>query len=240
MKNNPQKLLLLAVLVSLFIMVRPVTSAVIDRDETFDSQIAVSPELQGLTPAEIEAIKKEVRAALNSVSQILGIEYKGKTEIRIVDGEICYANDGIISFSISHIKDKSAPIIHEVTHILANHKYNNFYSEGLAVYFQERFGENHGFPNFSTSLDTLVKSYKNQLLNISQLHNDNKIFEMLGSEQRKIAYIEAGSFIHFLVEKYGEKKLADLNNSSSLNYKKIYGKELNALETEWKNHVLRK
>ncbi|MFC1844860.1 peptidase MA family metallohydrolase [Thermodesulfobacteriota bacterium] len=157
-----------------------------------------------------------------------------------IDKGICYANDGIVSLSISHLKDKSAPIIHEVTHILANHKYNSFYSEGLAVYFQERFGESHGFPNFSLSLDALVKNYEDQLLRISQLHNDNEIFEMIGTEQRKIAYIEAGSFINFLVEKYGEKKLADLNNSSSLNYKKIYGKEMNALEAEWKNHVLKK
>lgn len=240
MKKDPQKLPLLAVLVSLFIFVSPVMSATPEGDNIVESHITVSEELESLTPAEIEEIKQEVRTALNSISQILGIEYRQTTKIRIVDKGICYANDGIISLSISHIKDKSSPIIHEVTHILANHKYNSFYSEGLAVYFQERFGESYGFPNFSSSLDALVKNYKDQLLPISKLHNDNDIFEMIGTEQRKIAYIEAGSFINFLVEKYGEKKLAALNNSSSLNYKIIYGKEINALEAEWKNHILRK
>ena len=238
MKKDPQKLFILAVLVSLFIFVRSVTSATTEGNDTVESHITLSAELESLTPDEIEEVKQEVRTALDSISQVLGIEQRKNTKIRIVDRDICYADNDIVSLSISHIRDKSAPIFHEVTHILANHKTNSFYSEGLAVYFQERFGKSDGFPTFSSSLDDSVKNYEDQLLSISRLNTDNKIFEMLGTEQRKIAYIEAGSFISFLVEKYGEKKLVDLNNSSSLDYKKIYGREINVLELEWKNYVL--
>jgi hypothetical protein len=139
--------------------------------------------------------------------------------------------------SISHLKDKSAPIIHEVTHTFTNHQYNSFFTEGLAVYFQERFGENSSFPNYSEKLDDLVRKHEDQLLNLSQLMNDNEIFGLLGTDLRRIAYIEAGSFINFLIEKYGEHRLGLLNNSNKLDYEKIYGKKLNALEEEWENYI---
>ena len=69
------------------------------------------------------------------------------------------------------------------------------------------------------------------------LKNDNEIFEQVGTEERRLAYIEAGSFINYLVAKFGVKKLADLNKSSLLNYKYIYGKSFEELETDWKNFV---
>jgi len=238
MNKFTQKLLLLFLAVSLLFLTRAIVPSIFDSDNAFGSQITVSTELQNISPAEIEEIKKEVQVALNSIPQILGIEYRKDTKVKIVDKGVCYVNEGTVSLSISHLRDKSAPIIHEVTHILTNHKYNSFFSEGLAVYFQERFGKSHGFPNFSSSLDALVRSHKNQLLQISQLMNDNYIFALVGTEQRKIAYIEAGSFIYFLVEKYGEQKLADLHNSRTLNYKKTYGKQLEELEEEWRSYVL--
>ena len=66
---------------------------------------------------------------------------------------------------------------------------------------------------------------------------NNEIFGQIETEQRKLAYLTAGSFISFLVEKYGEQKLADLHNSRTLNYKRVYGKEIYELEAEWKSHV---
>lgn len=238
MNKFTQKLLLLALTAFILLFTRAITPFIFDSDEALDSQITVSTEIKDISPSDIEEIKKEVRVALNSIPQILGIKYGKNTKIKIVDRGICYADGDTVSLSISHIRDKSAPIIHEVTHILTKHKHNSFFSEGLAVYFQERFGESHGFPNFSESVDALVKNYEDQLLHISKLKNDNKIFGMIGTEQRKIAYIEAGSFINFLVEKYGEQKLADLHNSRTLNYKKVYGKKFTELEKEWRSSVL--
>jgi len=67
--------------------------------------------------------------------------------------------------------------------------------------------------------------------------NDNNIFEQVGSERRRIAYIQAGSFIGFLVEKYGEQKLAELHNSRTLDFSKVFGKQLIDLEKEWRKFV---
>ena len=48
---------------------------------------------------------------------------------------------------------------------------------------------------------------------------------------------EYNCIIAEVLEKYGEQKLADLHNSRILNYKKVYGKEINELEAEWKSYV---
>ena len=204
----------------------------------FDTEISVSPEAKNISQENIDVIKKEILVALNFIQQILGVEHKNETKIKIVDQEICYLDRGVVILSISHIKERSAPIIHELTHTLTNHLHNSFFTEGLAVYFQERFGKTHSFPNYSENLDDLVRKNKDQLLSLSQLMSDNEIFTLLGTNIRRIAYIEAGSFINFLIEKYGEYRLGILNNSNTLDYVKVYGKKLNELEEEWKKYVL--
>ena len=51
------------------------------------------------------------------------------------------------------------------------------------------------------------------------------------------SWIEAGSFVNYLVEEYGEQKLKELHDSWSLNYKSIYSKDLKELAIEWQEFV---
>jgi len=69
------------------------------------------------------------------------------------------------------------------------------------------------------------------------LSSSNDIFRQVGTEERKIAYIEAGSFFGFLIQTYGEQKVRALHNSLSLDYEKVYGKNLGELEKEWRKHL---
>ena len=232
-----KKIFPLVVFISLLFFVNAITSAIFDDNDMLDSQITVSTKLKDVSQSDIEGIKKEARKALNSIPPILGIEYRKTTILKIVDYGICNAKGGIVFLPISHVRDRSADIIHEVTHIIAKHENNSFFSEGLAVYFQERFGEYNGFPNFSVPLDDLVRNHEDQLMDITTLKNDNEIFRQVETERRRMAYIEAGSFFNFLVVSYGEKKLAELHNSRTLNYKNVYGKKIKELEAEWKSYV---
>lgn len=203
-----------------------------------DSLVIVESSMANVSQSDIERVKKEAEKTLNLVCPILGIEKNKRIKIQIVEGGICNAYGGVVSLPIRFVTSKRAAIVHEVTHIIAKHENNRFFSEGLAVYFQERFGEDHGFPNFSgLPLDDLMRNHKDQFIPITELMNDNEVFRQVGTKRREIAYIEAGSFINFLVVKYGEQKLADLHNSWTLNYKKIYGKNIKELEAEWKNFV---
>ena len=235
-----KKLLLPVTAISLLFFFNARASAIFDNNDNQESQITVTTKLNNVSQSDIEEVKKEIWKALSSIPPILGIEYKKTIKIKIVDYGICNATGGIIFVPIAHAREKSAAIIHEVTHIIAKHENNSFFSEGLAVYFQERFGDFNVFPNYSVPLDDLVRNYESQLMSFAKLKSNNMIFEQIGTERRRIAYIEAGSFINFLIEKYGEKKLADLHNSKSLNYKEVYGKEIEKLEIEWKVYVLGK
>lgn len=204
-----------------------------------NSKITISTQLGDVSEADIDEVKKEADKALRFIPEILKIADKRIQEIRIVDSGICYESGGVIFLPDSHIRDKRAAIIHEITHALANHGDNSFFTEGLAVYFQDRFGGGNSFPNYSIPLDDLVRHYKRQLIPIVELMQNNAVFSQLESEERLIAYIEAGSFIRFLVNTYGEERLAELHNSSFLDFKTVYGSDLEELAAQWRSYVLR-
>jgi len=82
-----------------------------------------------------------------------------------------------------------------------------------------------------------MRNYKKRLFPINELSNSNDIFRRVGTEERRIAYIETGSFFTFLIETYGEQKVRELHNSLGLDYEKVYGKNLRELEKEWRNHL---
>lgn len=188
---------------------------------------------------DIDRVLNEAEKAIDKISPILGLKKRrSKIVIRIVDYGICRWHQEEIFLPIWHVKEKKAAIVSIVTHIITRHSDNRFFSHGLAIYFQERFGEDHGFPNFEgVPLDDLVMAYKDQLMPIYTLAENNDIFRKVGTEKRKIAFIEAGSFFNFLVETHGEEKLKKLHKSRRLNYKKVYGKDLKELEIEWKRFV---
>ena len=240
MNRAYQVLLALTATITFFLALETITPIIFTNGDASVALIIVSTELKNISQTDINYVKKEARKTLKYIPPILGIEYNDIIVIKIVDrGMVCNATGGIVSLLISHIRDKCAPIIHEVTHVITSDENNSFLTEGLAVYFQERFGDNQAFPNFSVPFNVLMRRNKDQFIPITRLINDNEIFSQVDTEQRKMAYLTAGSFINFLVEQYGEKKLAELNNSKTLSYMKVYGKDINQLETEWKNHVFK-
>jgi hypothetical protein len=201
-------------------------------------KVTVTTNLSSVSQADIDRVRNEAEKALHNISPILGVQNDKSVNIRIVKGGICNAYGGVISLPIWHVRNKKAAIVHEVTHIIASHSNNRFFSEGLAIYFQERFGEDHAFPNFSgVSLDELARTNKKRLFPFNELSNSNDIFRGVGTEERRIAYIETGSFFSFLIETYGEQKVRALHNLVSLDYEKVYGKNLRELEKEWRNHL---
>jgi hypothetical protein len=203
------------------------------------SLVMVKSSIANVSQSDIERVKKEGEKSLNLVCPILGIEKNKRIKIQIVKGGICNAYGGIVSLPLWRVQNKTAVVVHEVTHIVAKHSDNRFFSEGLAVYFQQRFGEDQGFPDFGRPLHILANSYieSQQFMPLSNLKYNNDIFRAVGTHKRKIAYVEAGSFFGFLLEKYGEQKLSKLHNSWSLNYKKVYGKSMKELEAEWKGFI---
>jgi len=240
-----KKLFLIAAALSLFIPGCATPPALADSKSLQDSQIIVSTELKDVSESDIERVRKEAQKALDSIPPLLGIEYKKKIKIEIVAKGICNARGGVVSLPIWHVRNKRAAIIHEVSHIIARkHENNRFFSEGLAVFLQYKYGEDRSALEYykeplNFSLDDLVRKYRDNLISLSYLKNNNDVFKNIDEPlTRKLPYTEAGSFIKFLYEVYGSQKFQDLYSSWTLNYEKVYGKKFKDLETEWLIYVL--
>lgn len=211
-----------------------------------DSQIVIATRFTDISAADIARVRKEAEKGLHTVPRLLGIVYTKKIKITIIEKGICRTTEGrnFILLPIWHIKNKRAAIIHEISHVIATtHENNSFFSEGLAVFLQYKFGEDRSALEFYNeppgfSLHDLVRKYQDTRIRLSDLKNNNAIFKNMDEPlTRKLAYTEAGSFITFLYDVYGAGKLRDLYAGRPLNYKRVYGKNFRALETEWLSYL---
>jgi hypothetical protein len=58
-----------------------------------------------------------------------------------------------------------------------------------------------------------------------------------GDQTARAAYPEAGSFVRFLIERYGREKVARIYSSGAAALPAIYGRSLPELEAEWQQHL---
>jgi len=188
---------------------------------------------------DIRRIEGEVTAGLAAITKALDIEVKKKVHVRIVEGGICCVKDGAITLPIRHVENLTAAPIHELMHILTLDTFNRFYSEGIAIYFQESYGEDNAFPNFDgVVFHDLVAEYSDNIVQLEYLIENPKVFGREGTDERKQAYIQTGSFHIYLVEKYGIAKLKELYYSRYIDYEKVYRKTIAELEAEWLKYVI--
>ena len=244
--KQPAKSLLLTGSALLLLAAYAMTSADTFSNFQQNPQIAISTGLKGVTRQDIARVRREAEKALALIPPFLGIEYTKIIEIEIVAAGICRTTpeDHFILLPLWHIRNRKAVVIHEVSHVVAaRHEDNSFFSEGLAVFLQDRFGgDSDGLTHYqeppNLSLDALIVKYRHRLIPLKSLSLGNEVFAENGApEQRKLAYLEAGSFIKYLYETYGVWRLRELYDSRTLNYDRVYGRSIQELEADWRNHV---
>ena len=140
--------------------------------------------------------------------------------------------------------------IHELVHIIANEIGNPpaIFNEGLAIYLSEKFGSDalEYFGNRGKEINSVVKklSEENKLIPIDSLISYSEI----GGRDFSITYPQAGSFVKFLIERFGLDKFKSLynmlktdSNITSVNNKTIikgiYQVSLSELEREWLKYL---
>ncbi|KML31371.1 hypothetical protein [Priestia aryabhattai] len=146
-------------------------------------------------------------------------------------------------------------LCHELTHTLlgfGNQKANEFNiengyfsQEGMAVYLQEKLDpQKKVFPTNSLKLDSIVKylNENNRIIPLENLASNTLGQTYFNSSDKEISnkllwesYIEAGSFVKYLIDNYGINKFLKVYNSHNFkgSVKKVYGEELKDLEKEW-------
>ena len=138
---------------------------------------------------------------------------------------------GFMEMPLNGVRAQRGALLHEIVHVYAPNT-NRFLAEGLAVYLQQQLGGNPAFPNFGKDLRELARTRLSKLSSLEPLNNVRTPRPLRTVMQEQTAYILAGSFVGFLIENYGFGMFRNLYEVGS--YDSVYGKNLTALETEWR------
>ena len=197
----------------------------------------------------MDSIKVIEEAAYRHIVRALSIDYQGVISIFIYDspqdagwekiGGRAYSRtetvEAIYSPAGKSIGVKGAAC-HEITHVMTwnalGEAGTQLLSEGMAVAMD---GEWHSKEDTITALHLWAKKFMQE----EKLPSLTTLVHHWGDVPGTISYPVSGSFITFLLEKYGAEKLKRLffkatpNNFSRI-FKMIYGKPMTEIEQIWK------
>ena len=143
-------------------------------------------------------------------------------------------NRGHLEMPLSRARGSSGALLHEIVHIYAPHD-NRFLAEGLAVYLQAILAGNAAFPNFGEDMRRLAAR---ELRGVSSLEALNRVrtpHPLSTVMEEKTAYILAGAFVGFAIERYGLTLFRRLYETES--YETVYGEPLATLEAAWRESL---
>jgi len=141
-----------------------------------------------------------------------------------------FGNRGFMEMPLRRVTRGNGALLHEIVHIYAPHE-NRFLAEGFAVYLQAKMGGNTALPNEGEPLAKLARRKLPSSQKMAEL-NDVKTPVPLGRVMDDMtAYMLAGSFVEFLIEKYELPRFKVLYETS---YENAYGKPFAELEREWR------
>lgn len=194
------------------------------------AQAAVSVEIGDAAPvpqSAVVALAVEAKHAYDAITKSLRMT--SFPNIRIVVTKTFDGTEVKISQSYPRlllilipphiIQRRIVPLAHELTHVIAGPAADDILSEGLAVYYHEKFGTDPAFPNFGDPLDhalpeALKARFKTQDVAAAAEAFSHElgattdktatltdwIDDIDNQDARALAYIVAGSYVRFLIE----------------------------------------
>jgi hypothetical protein len=138
---------------------------------------------------------------------------------------------------LRRVRDNSGALLHEIVHIYAPND-NRFLAEGLAVYLHATLKGNPAFPNFGEDLRRLAARNLSGVGSLETLNSVRTPRPLSTVMTEETAYVLAGSFVGFLIEKYGLPAFRRLYETE--NYEIVHGKSLLSLEREWRSSLQEK
>jgi hypothetical protein len=141
---------------------------------------------------------------------------------------------GFVEMPLSRARGNTGALLHEIVHVYAPNN-NRFLAEGLAIYLHARLASNPAFPNFGQDLHRLAAAEMGRVTFLAAL-NSVRTPRPLGTViDEKAAYVLAGSFVGFLIERYELARFRTVYETE--NYDQAYGKSLADLEWEWRSSL---
>ena len=144
---------------------------------------------------------------------------------------------GFVEMPLRRVRGNDGALLHEIVHVHAPND-NRFLAEGLAVYLHQKLAGNRAFPNFGASLDDGARGWLPGIESLDRLDARANAAALGTVLNEQGAYLLAGSFVGFLIERYGLHEFRKLYDNGS--YEAAYGKALAALEKEWRSAISEK
>ncbi len=132
-----------------------------------------------------------------------------------------FGNRGSIEMPLRRTREHSGALLHEIVHIYAPHN-NRFLAEGLTVYLHAALAGNPAFPNFGEDLGHLAVQGLSGVHSLEVLNRVRTPRPLGTGMEEQTAYILAGSFVEFLLERYGLALFRRLYETEG--YEMVYGK----------------
>jgi hypothetical protein len=145
-------------------------------------------------------------------------------------------NRGLVEMPLRRARGNDGALLHEIVHVYAPSP-NRFLAEGFAVYLQARLGGNRSLPNWGESLSSLARSRLPADGLMARLNKVRTPTPLRVVMDEMTAYLLAGSFVGFLIERYELPHFRRLYETED--YERVYGKSFQELEQEWRAHLER-
>ncbi len=203
-----------------------------------------------LSGGDIRDMEEKLRVALDKVCNWWGPTFKGSFTIEVRDDRgpsmaLVPAWRGNRGHMLFRARNRGNPAFtHEMVHVFAPNA-NRFLGEGLAVYAHEHLKGAEAYPNFGRDLHEAARplAEKADLAALDRVATPKRL--ETGDLDGDDAYLVAGSFVRFLIEKYGLDRFRALYATTPLQpgsrdpgpadrWNRSYGKGLGALADEWR------
>jgi hypothetical protein len=198
--------------------------------------------------AEIHRVKAQLEVGTNALEKYIGSIPADKfpVVVNLRPGRgVSHSGHGRGAIELYWVREAQAPIIHELTHVLAGYTASNGHwtQEGFASYMQDQYGEDSAFPTRKMA-HALVKVLGEErsllpMLEVMKDRNRAKYFGLDTPWERWLAYTQSTSFCRYLIERHGHEKFLKIYDLpfGGIDFDRLYGKKPEVLLNEWSSYV---
>jgi len=204
-----------------------------------------APEKYSAEGEKIDAAIREIETHLNTS---LGDHYEEAEKVHFFYGSTwaAFTPGGSYAKPVIFMPLASDPhsfhnYAHELTHLLTP-QHSSWVAEGLAIYLNDKFGGEGGYPNYGADIDQLALSYINQT-DILEKVGDETYYPSRSDLRTSVGkgfYIFSGSFVKYLIEKIGIESFMQIYYAPDMQegLEKMTKKTLQEWKTEWLSYLL--
>jgi hypothetical protein len=200
------------------------------------------------TSTELQRVRAQLEVGVAALERCIGPipARKFPVVVNLRPGRgVSHSYGGQGAIELYWVHERRAPIVHELTHVLAGYTSANGHwtQEGFASYMQDQYGEDEAFPTQKMA-HALVKVIRREgsflpMLDVMRDRARGKYFGLGTPWERWLAYTQSTSLTSYLIETYGVEKFLKIYDQpvEAVDFAGVYGKSVDALIDDWSRFV---